>query len=58
MGFTADQVEFIALACKPCTDGLVKVESSKVTVVRATMIRYSIKYASTKYQVAFSDATV
>jgi len=57
-GFSADQLEFIALACQSCAKGYINVEPSKVSVVKPTMIKFSVKYISDKYQVSISDANV
>ena len=57
-GFTADQVEFIALACQSCSQGFVKVEPTKVTIRKPIMLKFEVKYVSDKYQVSISDANV
>ncbi len=57
-GFAPEQVEFIALACKPCANGEINVEPAKVTVIKPTMIKFSVKYTGKKYEVSFSDANV
>lgn len=54
--FAPDDIEFIALSCQVCSQGAVKVALDKVTVVRETRLRFSLKYTGEKYQVAFSDA--
>ncbi|MCK4327744.1 MAG: type II secretion system F family protein [Candidatus Diapherotrites archaeon] len=55
--FTPDQVEFVAFGCTVCATDL-KVEPDKVTVIRPAMLRFSVKYAEDRYQVAFSDANI
>ncbi|MFC2174391.1 type II secretion system F family protein [archaeon] len=56
--FSGSQIEFISFGCTPCTSGELTIESGEVTVLQPTMIRYSVKYAGDRYQVAFSDANI
>jgi flagellar protein FlaJ len=57
-GFNPEDVEFVVYNCAACDQGLITITADTITVKQPTMIRFSVTYAKTKYQVSFQDANV
>jgi flagellar protein FlaJ len=54
--FEEKDVNFLAVACTPCTDGRIEVATDSVKVLKPVLLRYSVKYGGEKYVVTLSDS--